>query len=221
VKMPDYTLTARAPFGELALAGVAGDGVLVADRGGLGIASVLVRKNKIAALAECVRAHFGIELPRGPRRSARGAVAFAATGPGTWLATREEGGTAFAASLIESIGDIASVADQSSGYAILRVTGPKLRDTLAKILPIDLHERAFAPGAVASTNASHVGVTLWRLENAGDGSPVFEIAMFRSLAGSFWHGFAASAAEFGVGVTTAPVFSIGEPAAISGGTPTP
>ena len=196
--MPDQTLTVRAPFQDLPLAGIAGGGVLVADRDGLGIASVLVRKNASAALAERVRALFGIELPRGPRRSVRGDIAFAATGPGTWLATREEGGDAFAASLIERIGDIAAVADQSSGYAILRVTGPRLRDTLAKILPIDLHERAFAPGDVAATNASHVNVTLWRLADASDGSPVFEIAMFRSLAESFWHGFAASAAEFGV-----------------------
>jgi methylglutamate dehydrogenase subunit D len=201
--MSDLILTARAPFAELPLAGPAGAAVLVADRDGLGIASILVRKNARAALAERVRTRFGIELPHGPRRSARGAVAFAATGPGTWLATREEGGDAFAVSLIESIGDFASVSDQSSGYAILRVAGPKLRDTLAKILPIDLHEQAFAPGDVASTNAAHVNVTLWRLGDASDGSPVFEIAMFRSLAGSFWHGFAASAAEFGVSVARA------------------
>jgi len=96
---------------------------------------------------------------------------------------------------------VASVSDQSSGYALLRLTGPKLRDALAKMLPIDLHERAFATGDVASTLASHVGVTLWRLEDGADGSPVFEIAMFRSLAGSFWHALTSSAAEFGLVVT--------------------
>jgi sarcosine oxidase subunit gamma len=73
---------------------------------------------------------------------------------------------------------------------------------LAKILPIDLDERAFEPGKVASTAASHVGTTLWRLEDAADGSPVFEIVMFRSFAGSFWHSLAASAAEFGLVVTS-------------------
>lgn len=200
--MADYTLTARAPFTDLSFACAPRRGVLVADRDGLALASVLVRRGRLAALTQRVRERFGIELPRGPQRSASGAVAFAATGPAAWLATSEDGGNAFAASLNEAIGDVASVADQSSGYAILRLTGPSVRDALAKILPLDLHERAFGPGSVASTTASHVGATLWRLEDAADGSAVFEIAMFRSFAGSFWHSLASSAAEFGLVVTS-------------------
>jgi heterotetrameric sarcosine oxidase gamma subunit len=196
--MADYTLTARAPFSELAFSSAACRGVLVADRDGLGLATVLVRKGQVTALTQRVRERFGIELPRGPHRIAAGGVALAGTGPEAWLATSEEGSNAFALTLKEAIGDVASVADQSSAYAILRLTGPRLRETMAKILPIDLHERSFEPGDVASTTASHVGATLWRLEDAADGSPVFEIAVFRSLAGSFWHILASSAAEFGL-----------------------
>ncbi len=43
-----------------------------------------------------------------------------------------------------------------------------------------------------------MGVTLWRLEDHSDGTPVFEIVVFRSLAGSFWHALSESAAEFGL-----------------------
>jgi methylglutamate dehydrogenase subunit D len=75
-----------------------------------------------------------------------------------------------------------------------------VRDALAKIIPLDVHPAAFRPGDVASTVASHMGVTLWRLEDAAHGSPVFEFAVFRSLAGSFWHALSLSAAEFGLGV---------------------
>jgi sarcosine oxidase subunit gamma len=147
-------------------------------------------------LTQRLRERFGIELPHGPRRAAAGAVAFAGIGPHAWLASSEKHGHGFARLLKEAVGDAASVADQSSGYAILRVTGPKLRETLAKILPLDLHPRCFVRGDVASTTASHVGATLWRLEDADD-SPVFEIAVFRSLAASFWHALTDSAAEFG------------------------
>jgi heterotetrameric sarcosine oxidase gamma subunit len=196
--MTHDTLTARAAFNDLAFSSAPGRGVLVVERDGLGLASVLARKGQFAPLAERIRRHFGIELPRGPRRIASGAAAFAGIGPEAWLATSEDGGDAFASFLKQTIGDVAAVADQSSGYAILRLTGPKLRETLAKILPIDLHSRAFQPGDVASTTASHVGATLWRLQDAPDGSPVFEIAVFRSLAGSFWHCLASSAAEFGL-----------------------
>jgi methylglutamate dehydrogenase subunit D len=201
--MSDCTLTARAAFTGLPVASAALRGVLVADRDGRGLATVHARKGQIGALRQRVREHFGIELPSGPHRRASADVAFAATAPAAWLAMSEASDNGFASSLKEAIGAVASVSDQSSGYALMRVTGPKLRDTLAKMLPIDLHERAFAPGDVASTLAAHVGITLWRLEDGGDGSPVFEIAMFRSLAGSFWHAFVCSAAEFGLVVTKA------------------
>jgi methylglutamate dehydrogenase subunit D len=202
--MPDYILTARAPFMDLPFASASLRGVLVADRDGRGLATVHARKGQIGALTERVRERFGIELPRGPHRRASGDVAFAGTAPGAWLAMSEARGKGFTLSLKEAIGAVAAVADQSSGFALMRLTGPKLRDTLAKMLPIDVHERAFAPDDVASTVASHVGITLWRLEDGGDGSPVFEIAMFRSLAGSFWHALVSSAAEFGLVVTSAP-----------------
>jgi heterotetrameric sarcosine oxidase gamma subunit len=196
--MANPTLTAVAPFTGLAFPCAAGRGVAVADRDGMGVATVLVRNGQHAVLRQRVRERFGIELPPGPRRSACGAVAFAATGPGAWLATREENDNSFARALKEVVGDAAAVADQSSGYAILRLTGPRLRDTLGKMMPLDLDERTFQTDSVASTIALHVGATLWRLADSVDGSPVFEIAMFRSLAASFWHGLVASAAEFGV-----------------------
>jgi methylglutamate dehydrogenase subunit D len=194
--MTDETLTAQSAFAGLALASAADRGVRVAARDELAIATVLVRNGCLAQLTQRLQERFGIELPHGPRRAAVGAVALAGTGPHAWLATSEEHGHGFGRLLKETVGDAASVADQSSGYAILRMTGPKLREALAKILPLDLHPRGFVPGDVASTIASHVGATLWRLEDTDD-CPVFEIAVFRSLAGSLWHTLTDSAAEFG------------------------
>jgi methylglutamate dehydrogenase subunit D len=196
--MTDNTLASRTAFMDLAFSYASGCGVLATERDGLGLATVIVRKGEIAALAKHVRERFGIELPHAPRRITSGDVAFAGIGPGAWLATREQGGDRFAFTLRAAIGDVASVTDQSSGYALLRVTGPRLRETLAKLVPLDLHPRAFEPGDVASTTASHIGATLWRLEDAADSSPVFEIAVFRSFAASFWHALATSAAEFGL-----------------------
>jgi methylglutamate dehydrogenase subunit D len=194
----ESTLTARAPFTDLAFTCAPGQGVRVEDRDGLSIATVLLRKRRMATLCQRVRERFGIELPRGSRRVEGNGVAFAGIGPEAWLATCEARGNDFVPFVNATLGDAASVCDQGSGYALLRMTGPKLRETLAKMLPLDLHLRAFAPGDVASSIASHVGTTLWRLQDAADGSPVFEIAVFRSLAGSFWHELAASAAEFGL-----------------------
>jgi len=191
-------LAPRSAFAGLLPAPAPTAGVTVGDRDGLGLATVLARQGKSAALAARVGERFGLALPQGPTRADAGAIAFAGTGPGAWLATSEAGGNGFAASLREAIGDLAAVVDQTDGQAVLRVTGPRLRETLAKGVPLDLHPVVFRPGDVAATLVSHVGATLWRLPDARDGSPVFEIAVHRSTAGSFWHWLAESAAEFGL-----------------------
>ena len=205
--MADAALVPRAPFSGLAANAGTGTGIVATDRDGLGLATVSVRKGQGPALSRHVKERFGLVLPDGPRRAAAGGIAFAGTGPGVWLAAQESGGNEFAAALEAEIGAMAAVTDQSDGYAVLRLAGPKLRDALAKIVPLDVHAAAFERGAVASTVAWHMGVTLWRLEDAADGSPVFEFAVFRSLAGSFWHALALSAAEFGLSVDASRRYS--------------
>jgi len=189
-------LAPRSAFAGLAVAVGSGAGVIATDRDGLGLATVLARKGRVPALAERVRARFGIDLPQGPQSAEGGAHAFAGTGPGAWLTTSEDG-DGLAAMLREALGDLAAVSDQSGGLAVLRLSGARVRDALAKGVAIDLHPREFTPGDVAVTSAAHIGLTLWRLADNADGA-VFEIAVARSLAGSFWHWLSGSAAEFGL-----------------------
>jgi methylglutamate dehydrogenase subunit D len=196
--MADEALTVCAPFSRFAAPAGTRSGVTAADCDGRGLATVALRKPQRPALIERVRERYGIDLPFGSfRRECRG-VAFAGIGPETWLATLDNGADDFAATLARDLGTLASVTDQSAGYAVLRLGGAMLRDTLAKLLPLDLHPRAFKPGDLASTLSFHMGVTLWRLDDHADGMPVFEIAVFRSLAGSFWDAISHSSAEFGL-----------------------
>ena len=172
-------------------------GVTAAALDGFGLATVLARKGSSQALAQRVHERFGMDLPAGPKLSAASGVVFAGTGPGAWLAMAERGGNAFAAKLMSDLHGVASVSDQSDGYVLIRLTGPRVRDALSKLVPIDLHPRAFKTGDVAATVASHIGVTLWRPADQPDAGHMFEVAMFRSLARSFWHALADAAAEYG------------------------
>jgi sarcosine oxidase subunit gamma len=113
------------------------------------------------------------------------------------MAERDDG---FLPALRAALGDCAAISDQSGGGAVLRLAGPRVREVLAKGVMIDLHPSTFAPGDVAVTAAAHVGLTLWRLPDDATGA-VFEVAVARSLAGSFWHWLAASAAEYGLAVS--------------------
>jgi len=198
---PHQNLTPRTAFAGLSVKPTEGQGVILCERDTLGLATVLVKKARYETLAQRVREHLHIELPAGPYRAAAGEIALLGTGPGAWLATQEQGGNALATSLREKVGDLASISDQSDGYAVLRLSGPKVLNTLAKLVPLDVHPRAFPVGTVAATVAAHIGATLWRLNDTADGSPVFEIAIFRSLAADFWQVLADSAAEFGLAVT--------------------
>ena len=186
-------------FPELSALRTTSVGVVARERESLGIATVLVRQGRADALAQRVRERFQIELPQQPRRRAAGDVALIGTGPGAWLATHERESNDFMLALSEGLGDLAALADQTDGYAVLRLSGPNVRDSLVKFVPVDLHPCAFAVDDAVSTIAAHVGITLWRLQDEDAGAAVFELAVFRSLATNLWHALTESAAEFGLG----------------------
>jgi len=191
-------LQPHSPFANLPLTSAPGRGVVASDRDGLVIARLVARKDRLGPLTSRIRERFGLELPLQPTRVGANGFAFVGLGVETWLAVAAGGSAGgFTSSLREAVEDLAAVSDQTGGYAVLRLTGLRVRGALAKFIPLDLHARAFAPGAAASTSASHIPVTLWRLADGSDGLPVFEIAAPRSYAGSFWHVVTESAAEFG------------------------
>ncbi|MBI5263356.1 MAG: sarcosine oxidase subunit gamma [Bradyrhizobium sp.] len=165
------------------------------------LATVIAYKGRRADVAARLKDRYALSLPDGPRRATRGASALIGLGPRSWLFQRETG-PALEPELSEVLGDAAAVTNQSDGYVVFRLTGPRVRDVLAKGISIDLHDRVFVPGCSVGTTCAHIGVILWRLEDANDVS-VFELAVFRSLARSLWHFIEESAAEFGLAVTPA------------------
>jgi heterotetrameric sarcosine oxidase gamma subunit len=174
-----------------------GRGVVATERHGLGIARIAARGGQAFKVAELLHAQFGIEPPRGPRCVSRGGLRIAGIAPGTWLASREHEDDAFADSLRSVLGGHASLSDQSDAYVVLRLAGPKVRDTLAKLIPMDIHPRSFRPSDVAQTLCGQIGIVLWRLEDTAQGESTFELWAARSLAVSLHQAISRSAAEFG------------------------
>ena len=165
----------------------------VTARETLTIASIAAAKGKKDALVAAIRAAYGVDLPNGPARVENNGVAFVWAGPDQWLAIAERGqGRDLEVELKAAVAGNASVVDHSDGRVVVRISGPRARDVLAKGVPIDLHARAFGPGSVAITHASHIGVILWQL----DDTPTYELALFRSYVDSFAHWVFESAAEY-------------------------
>ena len=171
-------------------------GVTVEFRSDHALATMSVRRNRLPALERGVREVFGLELPHAPQCVTAGPVSFLWAGAGQWLATSDgDNGTAFERRLRDALGNLASVTDQSDGRIILRVTGPRVRDALAKGVPTDLHPRVFRPGDAAITTVATIGVHLWQVDEA----PTYELIVPRSFAVAFREWFDEAAAEFGIG----------------------
>jgi sarcosine oxidase subunit gamma len=169
-------------------------GLVIEERTDVAFASVIAKRGKRFALINAVNTAFGIALPDGPRRATRGAITFAGTGPDQWIASAEGSEAAgFAVRLRGRIGPFAAVSDQSDSRLVLRLSGPHVRDVLAKGAPVDLHPKAFKAGDVAGTLISYIGVQIDMLDDA----PTYQLTAPRSMAGSFWSWLSASAAEFG------------------------
>lgn len=175
-------------------------GVTVAERANLGVASLEVRKGQVDALKTAVRDAYGAALSDSSNLASGKDVMFVGFGPGQWLAVAETyANEDLAADLAAKLKGLASVADQSSGRGVVRLSGPRARDVLAKGLAIDLDPQVFPAGSAATSTLSHMGVLVWRESEAES----FDVVLFRSVAGSFWHWLSASASEYGCDVVTA------------------
>ena len=159
-------------------------GVTVRERSVGLLASVIARRGAAAAV--------GTTLATLQRDPGGDALTLLGVGPGHWWV--ESASVPLGADDLQTrLEGMASVFDLTDSRVVLEVGGPRIRDALAKLLPIDLHPAAFRPGDVAVTVASHIGVTVWQIDDA----PRYRLAVARSYAASFWRGFVASAAEYG------------------------
>jgi heterotetrameric sarcosine oxidase gamma subunit len=169
-------------------------GVTLTLRRGVALAAVSARRNGLDALVGRVRDAFGLEPVHARKCVIAGPIAFVWAGPGQWLAMADgEDGAAFEHRLRATLGDLASVSDQSDGRTIIHLSGAHARDVLAKGVPIDLHPRAFRTGDTAITMVAHVGMQFWQV----DETPTYELIVPRSFAASVWGWLTESAAEFG------------------------
>lgn len=196
------SLAARTAFGTFVQAGRHGvmhgpAGVAAVERSGYALAGVIARKGKSVDVAAAIRSAFGIDVPTTPLIVRLGDVGLVWSGPDQWLAIGEGARAAtLVADLAGALAGLAAVVEQTDGRGILKVTGPRIRDALAKGFTIDLHPRAFRKGDAAITIVSYIGVQIWQVDDA----PTYEIAVPRGFAGSFWHWFEDAAAEYGLDV---------------------
>jgi heterotetrameric sarcosine oxidase gamma subunit len=152
-------------------------GVSVRPRNGLGMMSIATPRGGAAALAQALREHAGLVLPEPGCWVGDDALALLWCAPGQFLAV---GDAVVVQRLADALRGAALLIDLTGARAVVRLSGPSVRDVLARVVPLDLHPRVMGPGRVAATVAAHIGVQIWQVDDA----PSYDLAGPVSYAGS-------------------------------------
>ncbi len=124
----------------------------------------------------------GGSLPRTPNTAATtvNGKTLLWLGPDEWLVTGPagEGGAPEDALRGRLDGRHHALADVSAMYATLVLSGPRAREVLMKGCRLDLHPRAFKPGACVQTTLAKANVILHQTDDA----PTYEITVRNSFA---------------------------------------
>lgn len=167
-------------------------GATLTELVGLSLGAITVRGGQTKSLSAAIEREFGVPLPMRPGRATQDSVAFVWSCCDQWLAVGAPADN-LVQRLISCAGALGSVTDLTGARTLLRISGPRARDGLMKVVPIDLDESAFTAESAAVTVAAHIPVQLWQI----DASPSYEIACPRSYGASLWTAMTLSFAEYG------------------------
>ncbi len=180
-------------FGTL---GSTGPGITIAERHPLAMVQVAGRREEGATLRAGIEATLGVAPDTATNRaSMRGTTAILWVGPGRWLVVAPEREDSDLEARLRAgfVATQAAITDLGNGRTVLRITGLRARDLLAKGSSIDFHGRAFPVGSCAQGLLGHVGVLI----HAVDAAPTFDLYVARSYAQTGWEWLTESGAEYG------------------------
>lgn len=116
----------------------------------------------------------GAALPTEPNTVAEtGVCQISWVGPDEWLIYTADGAQGPLQQRLQSAleGVHSAVVDVSDYYTIIRISGARARDVLAKGCPLDLHPRAFGPGKCAGSLFLKAAIRIIQI----DETPVYDL----------------------------------------------
>lgn len=159
--MADFILTPTAPLGSYR--NWFGP-VKLEEQVDLAIVSLAIPLDGGDAAARAIKAAWDMDLPNGGATtvSADGMLRLVSSGAEQYLALFTHPTPDAARHVRTALGASVYITDQTDNWAKLMLSGPRVREALERICPIDLDERVFAVGAAARTMMEHMGAFILR-----------------------------------------------------------
>ena len=175
-----------------------GPGILLAERRGLAIVQLAVEPGRYDRVATRVEDALALALPQAPNRArVAGELTALWTGPGRVLLVAPDRRDLEAELTSAVAGEEVAITALGHSRTVIRLSGPRLRDLLAKGCALDFHPRAFAAGASLQSTYEKITVLLHALDDA----PTVDLYVARGFAVSLWEHLLEGALEFGCRVT--------------------
>ncbi len=126
----------------------------------------------------------GCTIPMGPNTvTSAGGNRLLWLSPNRWLLVSGNPDVALETDVIRNV---------SSGRTVLRLTGPNVRDVLAKGCPLDLHPLAFKVDTCAQSKISSLNVLIDHVD-----ADTFDVYIARGFAQTFWEWLIEASNEYG------------------------
>ena len=175
-----------------------GPGVVLAQRSGLDIVQIAADPQHYDRIATRVEDATTLALPQSPNRArVAGELTALWTGPGRVLVVGPQGRDLEAELARALVDEEVALTGVGHSRTVIRLSGPRLRDLLAKGCGLDFHPRAFRTGDAVQSHYEKIAVLL----HARDDAPTVDLFVARSLVVSLWEHLLEGALEFGCRVT--------------------
>jgi len=154
-----------------------------------------------AKIGEAVTQTVGVSLPEACKATRQDETAILWIGPDEfWIVTPDGAEAAFARGLETALAGVHhQIADVSSYYTAIELSGTRARDMLMKLSTLDLDKSAFTEGDVAGSMFASAQATLWQVDaDDAERGPVFRLFVRRTMADYLWCLLAEAGYEYGM-----------------------
>ena len=179
-------------------------GLAMAELTDFELLQVMARRGQWGAVAQACTEAYGKAAPAKPQAVETEGALLVWSGPDQFfiLSARTAGGNSAMGTARSAFAGTASLSEQSDGRSLVRISGSRARDMLAKVCSLDLHPAVFPVGTAAASSIDHTSVNLWRGKDVG-GEATFYLLVFATFAESLWHTLLDSGAEYGISIDAA------------------